>query len=198
MGGHHARDGARRSPPQLVAPGVDYLVVVRGAIFSAEKTRPDFHEPTGFNIDLCRDRARGVAAATSPVFLQGSVVDCGQAEWARSSDGGVRRRRDDPGPDRRPRPGGQAARRRAPTRIRPCIRCNQTCQVRDARNPIVTCVGEPTSGRETEDPDWYAPDHAPARRARGRRRRGRAGDGPGRGRRGATRARRRTRRPPRR
>jgi 2,4-dienoyl-CoA reductase (NADPH2) len=27
--------------------------------------------------------------------------------------------------------------------------------VRDARNPIVTCVGEPTSGRETEDPDWY-------------------------------------------
>jgi 2,4-dienoyl-CoA reductase (NADPH2) len=27
--------------------------------------------------------------------------------------------------------------------------------VRDARNPIVTCIGEPTSGRETEDPDWY-------------------------------------------
>ena len=40
-------------------------------------------------------------------------------------------------------------------RIRPCTRCNQTCQVRDARNPIVTCIGEPTSGRETEDPDWY-------------------------------------------
>ena len=40
---------------------------------------------------------------------------------------------------------------------RPCIRCNQTCQVRDARNPIVTCVGEPTTGRETEDPDWYQP-----------------------------------------
>jgi 2,4-dienoyl-CoA reductase (NADPH2) len=44
-------------------------------------------------------------------------------------------------------------------RIRPCTRCNQTCQVRDARNPIVTCIGEPTSGRETEDPDWYV--HAP-------------------------------------
>jgi 2,4-dienoyl-CoA reductase (NADPH2) len=28
--------------------------------------------------------------------------------------------------------------------------------VRDVRNPIVTCIGEPTSGRETEDPDWYA------------------------------------------
>jgi 2,4-dienoyl-CoA reductase (NADPH2) len=47
--------------------------------------------------------------------------------------------------------------------IRPCIRCNQTCQVRDARNPIVSCVGEPSSGRETEDPDWYAPTSAPRR-----------------------------------
>jgi hypothetical protein len=46
-------------------------------------------------------------------------------------------------------------------RIRPCTRCNQTCQVRDARNPIVTCIGEPTSGREAEDPDWYAPDPNP-------------------------------------
>ena len=36
--------------PELAASltdGVDYLVVVRGAIFSAEKTRPDLHEPTG-------------------------------------------------------------------------------------------------------------------------------------------------------
>ncbi|MEK7424722.1 MAG: NADH:flavin oxidoreductase, partial [Actinomycetota bacterium] len=43
-----------------------------------------------------------------------------------------------------------------------CIRCNQTCQVRDARNPIVTCVVEPTTGRETEDPDWYTPTRSPA------------------------------------
>jgi 2,4-dienoyl-CoA reductase (NADPH2) len=33
--------------------------------------------------------------------------------------------------------------------------------VRDVRNPIVTCIGEPTSGRETEDPDWYAPAVGP-------------------------------------
>ena len=46
-------------------------------------------------------------------------------------------------------------------RIRPCIRCNQTCQVRDARNPIVTCVGEPSSGRETEDPVWISPTRHP-------------------------------------
>jgi 2,4-dienoyl-CoA reductase (NADPH2) len=47
--------------------------------------------------------------------------------------------------------------------IRPCIRCNQRCQVRDARNPIVTCVGEPSAGRETEDPDWYTPTPIPRR-----------------------------------
>ena len=34
----------------------------------------------------------------------------------------------------------------APERIRPCTRCNQTCQVRDVRNPLVTCIGEPTLG----------------------------------------------------
>jgi 2,4-dienoyl-CoA reductase (NADPH2) len=66
--------------PALVAAGIDYLVVVRGAIFSVEKTRPDFHEPPGFNIDLTR--AIKAALPDTPVFLQGSVVDAGQAEWA--------------------------------------------------------------------------------------------------------------------
>ena len=64
----------------LVEAGdVDYVVVTRGAIFSAEKTRPDFHEPTGFNIDVTKAVAAAVAV---PVFLQGSIVDVGQAEWA--------------------------------------------------------------------------------------------------------------------
>jgi mycofactocin system FadH/OYE family oxidoreductase 1 len=141
----------------LVACGVDYVVVVRGAIFSIEQTRPDSHQPTGFNVEL----ATAVSAAVPvPVFLQGSIVDAaGQGEWA---VGGY----DDPArcagiemtraqiadPD-------LVAKLRAgeAERIRPCTRCNQTCQVRDARNPLVTCIGEPTSGRETEDPDWYAP-----------------------------------------
>ena len=33
--------------------------------------------------------------------------------------------------------------------VRPCILCNQTCLVRDPRNPLVTCVVEPRSGHET-------------------------------------------------
>src|SRR5688572_14200198 len=64
---------------ELVAAGVDYVVVVRGAIFSIEQTRPDFHQPTGINIALAESVAKAVDV---PVVLQGSMVDIGQAEWA--------------------------------------------------------------------------------------------------------------------
>jgi mycofactocin system FadH/OYE family oxidoreductase 1 len=140
----------------LVESGdVDYVVVTRGAIFSAEKTRPDFHEPTGFNIDVARTVAATVAV---PVFLQGSLVDIGQAEWALGGydapalcAGVEMTRAQIADPD-------LVAKLVAgePARIRPCTRCNQVCQVRDNRNPIVTCIGEPSSGHESGDPDWYA------------------------------------------
>jgi 2,4-dienoyl-CoA reductase (NADPH2) len=135
----------------LCAVGIDYLVVVRGSIYSAEKTRPDFHEPTGFNIDVCRSIK--AALPDVPVFLQGSVVDAGQAEWALSDgvcDGVEMTRAQIADPDLVAKLRGDRL-----AEIRPCIRCNQKCQVRDARNPIVSCVGEPSAGRETEDPDWY-------------------------------------------
>lgn len=143
------------------AARIDYVVVTRGAIFSAEKTRPDFHEPTGFNIGVCRDVRTAVqqTGADVAVLLQGSVVEWGQAEWA--IDDGVcdavemtRAQIADPDLVARVR-SGEA------DRIRPCIRCNQTCQVRDARNPIVSCVVEPSAGHEGDDPDWYAPAATP-------------------------------------
>ena len=144
----------------LAGAGVDYLVVTRGSIFSAEKTRPDFHEPTGFNIDVCRAVR---AAVDVPVILQGSIVDVGQAEWALGGyddpalcDGVEMTRAQIADPDLAAKVGHDEI-----DRIRPCTRCNQTCQVRDARNPIVTCIGEPSSGRETEDPDWYQPARTP-------------------------------------
>ncbi|MGI9053277.1 MAG: mycofactocin system FadH/OYE family oxidoreductase 1 [Ilumatobacteraceae bacterium] len=129
----------------------DYLVVVRGAIFSAEQTRPDFHQPTGFNIDLAVTLARVLDV---PVFAQGSIVDADQAGWAieQGCAGVEMTRAQIADPD-------LVAKLRAgrPEQIRPCTRCNQTCQVRDIRNPLVTCIGEPSSGRETEDPDWTRP-----------------------------------------
>ncbi len=146
-------DMAVELAPKLVAAGVDYVVVVRGSIFSAEKTRPDFHEPPGFNIDLCR-RMRDALPGT-PVFLQGSVIDTGQADWA-IADGVAdavemtRAQLAEPHLVRMLAAGRSG-------RARPCIRCNQTCQVRDARNPIITCVVEPSAGHETDDPQWYVP-----------------------------------------
>ena len=150
---------------QLVAAGLDYLVVTRGSIFTVEKTRPDFHEPTGFNIDTCRSVRAAVheAHADVPVVLQGSIVEVGQAEWALGGydddslcDAVEMTRAQIADPDLVAKLASDEA-----DRIRPCTRCNQTCQVRDARNPIVTCIGEPTSGRETEDPDWYVPSPHP-------------------------------------
>src|SRR4029077_8715711 len=91
----------------------------------------------------------------------GSIVDRVDAEWMVADDGGrcagvemTRAQIADPDLV-------EKLRRGEAHRIRPCTRCNQTCQVRDVRNPLVTCIGEPTSGRETEDPDWYAPARTP-------------------------------------
>jgi mycofactocin system FadH/OYE family oxidoreductase 1 len=145
---------------ELASVGVDYLVVVRGSIYSTHMTRPDFHEAPGFTIDVTRAIS---AAVDVPVFLQGSIVDTGQAEWALGGyeDPAVadavemtRAQIADPDLVRKLAEG-------RPEQIRPCTLCNQTCQVRDARNPIVTCVGEPTSGFELTDPDWYRPAVTP-------------------------------------
>jgi 2,4-dienoyl-CoA reductase (NADPH2) len=139
---------------ELCELGIDYIVVVRGSIFSAEKTRPDFHEPTGFNVDTCRALSAVLPDSTA-LFLQGSIVDVSQAEWAINDgvcDAVEMTRAQIADPDL-----VQKIKNGQHDQIRPCIRCNQTCQVRDARNPIVTCIAEPNSGHESQDPDWYQP-----------------------------------------
>ena len=147
-------DAAPAIVAELAQCGLDYVVVVRGSIFSAEKTRPDFHEPTGFNIEVCR-AVRGALPESVVVLLQGSVIDISQAEWAvddRVCDAVEMTRAQIADPDLVAKLANGE-----PLRIRPCVLCNQTCQVRDARNPVVTCIGEPSSGHETDDPDWYTP-----------------------------------------
>ncbi len=134
----------------LLAELVDLLVVVRGGPFSASAYRPDAHTPAGFNRDLCA-RMRTAVAGRCPVVLQGSVVEPAMAEAA-LADGVcdavemTRAQIADPGLVARVRAG-------LSDRVRPCILCNQACRVRDDRNPVVTCVGEPRSGYETEEPD---------------------------------------------
>jgi 2,4-dienoyl-CoA reductase (NADPH2) len=129
---------------------VDVVVVVRGGPFSRSAYRPDAHTASGFNRELCAAVRRQVAGRAM-VVLQGSVVDGAEADAALVS--GVadavemtRAQIADPRLVARVRAGQDR-------RVRPCILCNQACQVDDVRNPLVSCVGEPRSGHETEGED---------------------------------------------
>jgi mycofactocin system FadH/OYE family oxidoreductase 1 len=134
---------------------VDYLVVVRGSIFSVSATRPDLHTEPDFNVDLCR-QIRAAVGGAAAVVLQGSVVDPEQAERA-LTDGVAdlvemtRAQIADPDLMALCRDGHA-------DRVRPCLLCNQACMARDARNPVVSCVIEPRSGHETTDPDTAGAD----------------------------------------
>jgi 2,4-dienoyl-CoA reductase (NADPH2) len=142
-----------------LAGQADYLVVVRGSIYSVPATRPDLHTEPGPGIELCR-QVRAAVGGAVPVALQGSVVDPGQAQWA-LDDGAAdlaemtRAQITDPDLVARLR-SGEAE------RIRPCLLCNQACMVRDNRNPVITCVIEPGSGHELDDGDTAVPDQAPS------------------------------------
>jgi mycofactocin system FadH/OYE family oxidoreductase 1 len=139
---------------------VDYLVVVRGSIYSVSATRPDLHTEPGSGVDLCR-QVRAAVDGAVPVVLQGSVVDPGQAQWA-LDDGAAdlveMTRAQITDPDLVTRLRGGAA-----DRVRPCLLCNQACMVRDNRNPVITCVIEPSSGHELDESDagGGGPDQSP-------------------------------------
>lgn len=137
---------------------VDYLVVVRGSAMASSATRPDLHTEPGFNIELC-GRIRSHLAGRVPVVLQGSIVDPGQARSA--IDDGVadlvemtRAQIAD---------AGLVNLLRSGTPARPCVLCNQKCRVRDNRNPIVSCIGDPRSGYETDDPPEFGDGDTPQR-----------------------------------
>jgi mycofactocin system FadH/OYE family oxidoreductase 1 len=150
-----------------LAPLADLLTVVRGGPYSGSAYRPDAHTPPMFNRDLAiairaaagGTAVGGTAAGGTAVALQGSVVDPAAAQAA--LDGGAA--------DLVEMTRAQIAdaelvaklRAGHGERIRPCILCNQTCRVRDPRNPVVTCVGDPRSGHELDDP----PEDGPALRA---------------------------------
>jgi 2,4-dienoyl-CoA reductase (NADPH2) len=123
---------------------VDLLTVVRAGPYAGSGYRPDAHAPEGFNRALC---AEVKAVADCPVVLQGSVVSAPFAEAA-LADGVcdlvemTRAQIAEP---------ALVAKLREGLTPRPCVLCNQACRVRDARNPIVSCIGEPRSGHELHD-----------------------------------------------
>jgi 2,4-dienoyl-CoA reductase (NADPH2) len=133
-----------------LAGTVDLLTVVRGGGMAAAAYRPDGHTAPGFNRELTA-LVRAAAGGRTAVVLQGSVVDPAQAQHALDAGDA----------DAVEMTRGQIAdadlvakvRAGVPGRVRPCLLCNQACQVRDVRNPLVSCVVDPRSGHETEDPD---------------------------------------------
>jgi mycofactocin system FadH/OYE family oxidoreductase 1 len=141
-----------------LAGSVDLVTVVRGGPFSTTAYRPDAHTGAGFNLDLCRQMRRA-AAGRAAVVLQGSVVD---PAWAQTAidDGACDLVEMTRAQIAEPRLVG-LVRAGDPSRARPCILCNQACRVRDNRNPIVSCVGEPRSGHETEEPSTEGSDGIP-------------------------------------
>ena len=140
-----------------LADRIDLLVVVRGGPYSSTAYRPDAHTPAGCNIDLCTSM-RQAAAGRVPVVLQGSVVDPAQAAAA-LTDGTADLVEMTRAQIADPRLVALVRDDRA-GEVRPCILCNQACRVRDNRNPIISCVGEPRAGHETDDVD---PDSTPPR-----------------------------------
>jgi mycofactocin system FadH/OYE family oxidoreductase 1 len=135
-----------------LAEHLDYLAVVRGSAMASAATRPDGHTPPGFNLNLTRDVRKALQHAgydRVAVVAQGSIVDVGQAgaalgdaadliEMTRAliADANLPRKVAD----------GEA------DRVRPCILCNQACMVRDVRNPLVSCVADPRTGHEWDEP----------------------------------------------
>ncbi|GAA2012142.1 FAD-dependent oxidoreductase [Nocardiopsis rhodophaea] len=148
---------------EALADAVDLLTVVRGGPLAPRAYRPDLHTPPGFNRELCA-AMRAAAGGRCAVALQGSVVDADQARSALAegvADLVEMTRAQIADPDL-----VAWARAGAAERIRPCVLCNQACQVRDPRNPVVSCIAEPRSGHETAEPpaDPPAAGHAPAAR----------------------------------
>ncbi len=131
---------------------IDLLTVVRGSIYSVSATRPDGHTPAGFNLELSRAVRAAVSTASLgrvPVVAQGSIVEVDQAEWALGEGMAdavemTRAQISDAHLVAKVLAGHA-------DRIRPCTLSNQRSQVRDNRNPIVSSLGDPFSGHETED-----------------------------------------------
>jgi 2,4-dienoyl-CoA reductase (NADPH2) len=134
----------------VLGPLADYVVAVRAPAYDQFGARPDGHTTTGFALALAGSLRRTLPPGVV-VVAQGSIVDVDMAESAvveGTADLVEMTRAQIADPDL-----GTKLDRGAPEEIRPCVLCNQRCLVRDVRNPIVSCVGEPASGFEWRGAD---------------------------------------------
>jgi len=125
----------------LVATGrIDYITVTMGSIFSTHMFpfQASMHVPPGYAVHL----AGAIKAAVSiPVFAAGRIMNAAQAErvLAEGQADGVEMIRAliaDPNVPRLSQEGHAR-------RVRPCISCNQGCQVRGVMNAAISCNVNP-------------------------------------------------------
>jgi 2,4-dienoyl-CoA reductase-like NADH-dependent reductase (Old Yellow Enzyme family)/thioredoxin reductase len=115
---------------------IDYLTITMGSIYSTHMFpfHASMHIPRGFAVHLA---AMVKAAVSMPVFAAGRIMDAAQAEHilAQGQADGVEMIRAliaDPDLPRLSRAG-------RPDIVRPCIACNQGCQVRNVMNAALAC-----------------------------------------------------------
>jgi 2,4-dienoyl-CoA reductase-like NADH-dependent reductase (Old Yellow Enzyme family) len=125
----------------LAATGrIDYLTITMGSIYSTHMFpfHASMHIPRGYAVHLA---AMVKAVVSIPVFAAGRIMDAAQAEHilAEGQADGVEMIRAliaDPDLPRLSREG-------RPDLVRPCIACNQGCQVRNVMNATLTCNVNP-------------------------------------------------------
>jgi mycofactocin system FadH/OYE family oxidoreductase 1 len=142
----------------VIDAATDYVVIERGSIFSEAATRPDMQAGATINGELLATLKGAIHPGVS-VVAQGSIVDvraaqqllddqmCHAVEMTRAQIAD---------PDLVAKSLGELA-----GGVRPCVLCNQGCQVRDVRNPLVSCSVNPTAGyelREDHFDELEAPD----------------------------------------
>ncbi len=125
----------------LVATGrIDYLTITMGSIFSTHMFpfHASMHTPPGYAAHLA---ASIKAAVNVPVFAAGRIMNAAQAEriLAEEQADGVEMIRALIADPRLPQL-SQAGRMKD---VRPCIACNQGCQVRSVMNVTLNCTVNP-------------------------------------------------------
>ena len=126
---------------------IDYLVVTRGGPYTANRTQPGAFIPDPRD-DALTSRIRAALPRRVAVFAQGGIADVEVAEHLLESGvaDGVEMTRALIADE------NLVVRLRAGQRdlIRPCLLCNEDCQVRDSANHIVSCIHNPRAGHESE------------------------------------------------
>ncbi|HEV2579372.1 MAG TPA: FAD-dependent oxidoreductase, partial [Ktedonobacteraceae bacterium] len=121
---------------------IDYLTITMGSIYSIHMFpfHASMHIPRGYAVHLAA-AVKAVIPPTIPVFAAGRIMDPRQAEaiLAEGQADGVEMIRAliaDPDLPRLSRAG-------QPGSVRPCISCNQGCQVRNVMNAAIACNVNP-------------------------------------------------------